>query len=276
MSNGDEESPDAPDDAAAAADEDVEAAAEEADEGVPATAVTAESLGDRLDEATEALEAAESEADLDEVEATIDGVEADLETADLEAPEDEDDEDTEDPAEALQERIDDLRDDLEDARGPYAEDVASTLETAAGTLRDTRWTDDGEGESIAAVSTFIDAAEAELEETFAPEGNGIEPHAAVLETVGEAVEDAGLDPDEDAETIAALLSAAEGLEADLDAAEEWADLSVVEQLRAQGFYDRITGDNRKDFPPELNVVRIAEAENDPEQDALGEIGRAHV
>ena len=202
--------------------------------------------------------------------ATIDDIEADLEAADLETPEPDDDEgEPEDPAEALQERIDDLRSDLEHARGPYADDVTSTLETAADTLRDTRWTDDGEGEAIAAVSTFLDAAEAELEDTFAPEGNGIEPHAAVLETVGEAVEDAGLDPDEDADTIAALLSAAEALGDDLDAAEEWADLTVVAQLRAQGFYDRITGDNRKDFPPELNVVRIAEAETDPERILLG-------
>ena len=269
MSNGDEESPDAPDDAAAADDEDVEAAAEEADEEVPATAVTAESLGDRLDEATEALEAAETEADLDEAEASIDDVEADLETADLDAPEDDEDEDAEDPTEALAGRIDDLRDDLEDARGPYAEDVASTLEDAAATVRDTRWTEDGEAEAIAAVSAFLDDAEADLEDSFAPEGNGLEPHAEVLETVAGAVEDADLDPDADEERIASLLGAAETLEEELDAAEAWADLTVVEQLRAQGFYDRVTGDNRKDFPPELNVVRIAEAEHDPERILLG-------
>ncbi|PSQ32814.1 phycocyanobilin lyase [Halobacteriales archaeon SW_12_69_24] len=260
MTDGDDENAEAPDETDGA----------DGTEDVPVPEVTADSLADRLDDVESTLKTAETEADLDDVEATIDDIEADLEAADLETPEPDDDEgEPEDPAEALQERIDDLRSDLEDARGPYADDVASTLETAAGTLRDTRWTDDGEGDAIAAVSTFLDAAEAELEETFAPEGNGIEPHAAVLETVGEAVEDAGLDPDEDAETIAALLSAAEGLEADLDAAEEWADLSVVEQLRAQGFYDRITGDNRKDFPPELNVVRIAEAENDPERILLG-------
>ena len=269
MSNGDEESADAPDDAPAADDEDVEAAAEEADEGVPATAVTAESLGDRLDEATEALEDAETEADLDEAEASIDDIEADLEDAELEAPEDDEDEDAEDQTEALAGRIDDLRGDLEDARGPYAEDVASTLEDAAATVRDTRWTEDGEAEAIAAVSAFLETAGADLDDSFAPDGNGMEPHAEVLETVAGAVQDADLDPDGDEETIAALLGDAETLEEELDAAEAWADLTVVEQLRAQGFYDRVTGDNRKDFPPELNVVRIAEAENDPERILLG-------
>ncbi len=291
MSNGDDEPADPPGDDvesteepadsaadsepaetdAADAEESAEgnAAGDEADtdetEGVPATAITAESLGDRLDDAGSALEAAETEAELDEVEATLDGVEADLEAADLEPEGDEDDEETGDPAAALQDRIDDLRGDLEAARGPYAEDVTSILEAAATTIRDTRWTDDGEAEAVAAVSTFLEGADAELDDSFAPDGNGLEPHAAVIESVGEAVAAADLDPDADAETLAALLEAAETLENDLEAAEEWADLTVVEQLRAQGFYDRVTGDNRKDFPPELNVVRIAEAENDPER-----------
>jgi HEAT repeat protein len=266
MSNGDDESADAPTDAAESAEEDAEedgGAAGDAEEEMPAMAVTAESLEGRLDEVADALEAAETEADLDEVEAAIVDVEADLEAADLDAA-DEDDED-EDPAEVLDGRIDGLREDLEDARGPYAEDVASILEDAAATVRDTRWTEDGEAEAIAAVSTFLDAVEGELDDTFAPDGNGLEPHADVLEGVGRAVADAGLDPDEDTETVAALLAAAETLEDDLEAAEEWDDLAVVEQLRVQGFYDRITGDNRKDFPPELNVVRIAEAEHDPER-----------
>jgi HEAT repeat protein len=266
MSNGDDESADAPTNAAESAEEDAGAAGDAEDE-MPAMAVTAESLEGRLDEVADALEAAETEADLDEVEAAIVDVEADLEAADLDAA-DEDDED-EDPAEVLDGRIDGLREDLEDARGPYAEDVASILEDAAATVRDTRWTEDGEAEAIAAVSTFLDAVEGELDDTFAPDGNGLVPHADVLEGVGRAVADAGLDPDEDTETVAALLAAAETLEDDLEAAEEWDDLTVVEQLRVQGFYDRITGDNRKDFPPELNVVRIAEAEHDPERILLG-------
>jgi hypothetical protein len=253
MSNGDDESADA--------GESTDGEADDAD-GVPDTAVTAESLEARLDDAAEALGAAETEADLDHVEATVDDIAADLEATDLEAAEEED---AAAPAEALDERIGELRDELDAARGPYAGDVAETVDDAATTVRDTRWTEDGESDAIAAVSAFLDGAGDALEDTFTPEANGIEPHAGVLETVAEAVEDAGLDPDEDAETIATLLGTAEELEDDLAAAESWSDLAVVEKLRAQGFYDRVTGDNRKDFPPELNVVRIAEAENDPER-----------
>ena len=54
MSNGDDESADAPEDA----DDSGE---------VPATEVTAESLGERLDDAEAALEDAETEAALDEI-----------------------------------------------------------------------------------------------------------------------------------------------------------------------------------------------------------------
>jgi hypothetical protein len=245
MSNGDDESVDAPDDAG----------------GVPATEVTAESLGERLDDAEAALADAETEADLDDVEATLDAVESDLEGADLEEP---DDEDEPDPTEELESRVGDLRDSLEEARGPYAEDIEETLATAASTVEDTRWTEDGEPDVRAAVSDFLETASEELDGEFAA-GEDLSDHAAVLEEVGEAAVEAGLDPDEDADTIEALLSAAEELQDALGAAEEWSDLTVVEQLRVQGFYDRITGDNRKDFPPELNVVRIAEAENDPER-----------
>ena len=252
MSNGDDEGADAPEDAEEAPDD---------AEGVPATEVTAESLGERLDDAEAALEDAETEADLDDVEATLDAVESDLEGADLKEP---DDEDEPDPTEELESRVSDLRDGLEGARGPYAEDIEEALAAAASTVDDTRWTEDGDPEVRAAVSGFLETASEELDGEFAA-GEDLSDHAAVLEDVGEATVEAGLDPDEDEETIDALLSAAEELQDALEAAEEWSDLTVVEQLRVQGFYDRITGDNRKDFPPELNVVRIAEAENDPER-----------
>ncbi|WP_254838108.1 HEAT repeat domain-containing protein [Natronomonas marina] len=258
MSNGDDESADAPEESADGTD------AEDASE-VPATAVTAESLGERLDDAEAALENAETEADLDDVEASLDAIASDLEDADLEAPDENEDEEAEDPAEELQTRIDDLREELEAARGPYAEDVQAILDEAAATVRDTRWTEDGEPDVRAAVSTFLDAAEEELDDEFPASGDDLDDHAAVLETVGEATVEAGLDADDDEKTIAALLEAAETLEEAIEDAEEWADLTVVEQLRARGFYDRVTGENRKDFPPELNVVRIAEAENDPER-----------
>ena len=255
MSNGDDESADAPEDAEEAPD------ADDAEQ-VPATEVTAESLGERLDDAEAALEDAETEADLDDVEASLDAIESDLENAGLEEP---DDEDEPDPAEELESRVGDLRDGLEEARGPYAEDVEETLAAAASTVEDTRWTEDGEPDVRAAVATFLGTPREELDGEFAADGDDLSDHAAVLEEVGEAAVEAGLDADEDGETIDALLSAAGELEDAIEAAEEWSDLTVVEQLRAQGFYDRITGDNRKDFPPELNVVRIAEAEKDPER-----------
>ncbi len=248
MSNGDDEGVDAPEDAG----------------DVPAPEVTADSLAERLDDAESALEAAETEADLDDVEATLAAVADDLEDADLA---DDEDEDADDPAEELESRVDDLQEELAGARGPYAEDVEEQLAAVASTIRETRWTAGGVPEVRAAVETLLSAAEEELDETFAA-GDDLAAHADALEAVGEAAVAAGLDPDDDEETIAALRSAAEALEDDLDAAEEWDDLSVAEQLEAQGFYDRLTGENRKDFPPELNVVRIAEAENDPERIVL--------
>ena len=84
---------------------------------------------------------------------------------------------------------------------------------------------------------------------------------AALDDVAGAVDAADLDPDEDEETIESLLDATADLSADLEEAEEWDDLSVVQKMRAQGFYDQLVSENRKDFPPELSVVRIAEAEN---------------
>ena len=257
MTDGDDESAETPDEAADGADTEV----------VPAPEVTADSLADRLDDVESTLGAAETEADLDDVEATLEAVADDLEDADL-GPDDGDEDDEDDsPTEELESRTDDLREELETARGPYAEDVERKLADAAATVRETRWTEDGDPDVRAAVETLLEAAETELDETFAADGD-LEAHADAVEAVGEATVAAGLDPDEDADTVAALLAAAETLADDLEDAEEWDDLSVVAQLEVQGFYDRITGENRKDFPPELNVVRIAEAENDPERIVL--------
>jgi HEAT repeat protein len=279
MSNGDDENADAPEDAAdeeAPADaeeptdasepseETTEEPAEEAPdetEGVPATEVTVESLEETLDEVAAAVEEAETEADLDDAEAKLDGAESDLEAADFEEPEDEDEED---PTEALQSRIDDLRGDIEEARGPYAEDVEETVTAAAETVRETRWTEDGEPDVHAAVETFLADASEEVGADFNA-GDDLESQAEALERAGTAIVNAGLDADDDAETIVALVEVADTLEDDLEDAEEWSDLTVVEQLTAQGFYDRMNAENRKDFPPELTAIRLAEAENDPER-----------
>lgn len=226
----------------------------------------------RLDDAAAALEAAETESDLDEVEATLDDVAADLEAADLPEP-DEEEEDAEDPREELESRLSDLRDDLEEQRGPYVEDVAAIVEEAASTVSDGEWTEKGEGEAVAAVAAFLDAADdhVSIEATA-----GDEPAAAAeaLDAATGSIADSGLDPDEDEERIGALLSAAETLRDDLEAAETWDDLTVQEQLAARGFYDVLTNENRKDFPPEWNAIKIyaRQGEVEPILYALDKLG----
>jgi HEAT repeat protein len=286
MSNGDDENADAPEDAAdeeapadaeevpeeetpaADADEtettDAEDAESEASEPEEAetTELSTETLESRLDDAEAALEEAETEADLDEMDADLEAIAADVEAADLPEPEDEEEEA---PAEALESRTEELRGSLEEARGPYAEDVTEAVDEAATAVRDTRWTEAGEPDARAAIETFLETANEELGTSISVAGDKLDDFAAALESASEAVTDADLDPDADDETIASLLEIAGTLDADIDAAEEWDDLPVVEQLRARGFYDRMTSENRKDFPPELTVVRVAEAENDPER-----------
>ena len=147
--------------------------------------VTPDSLGDRLDAVEAELDEAETEADLDAVEADLDAVAADIEEADLPAP-DEDDEDAEDPREELESRVESLREDLEAARGPYAEDVVEGIESAQATLRETRWTETGREEIQAAVASFLDAAGDALEESFAGgEGDATDVRQAVAGVDGE-------------------------------------------------------------------------------------------
>ena len=249
MSDGDDESEETPDSADETAEEQSEPVA------------SPEELDERLDEVEADLEAAETEDDLDAVEEELDRVEARVETL-PEADEDAE----EDPKGDLEDRIGAVRDGIEDQRGPYGEDVAEILESAAGTVRDTRWTDTGETEVREAVETRL----AELDETLdgdvgfegAAPGD-LEDLADAVEDAAETVREADFDADDDAETIASLLETAEGLQSDLDDAEEWDDLTVREKLDYNGFYDVLTGRNRKDFPPELTVVRIAEREKNP-------------
>ena len=240
MSNGDDETD---------ADADGEAAA--ADEGAD---VTAEELETRLDDIAEALESAETEADLDTIESSLGDVESDLEAADLPEP-DEDDEDAEDPREELESRLSDLQDDLEAQRGPYAEDVVDIVETAQGTVTDSEWTESGEVDAHDAVDAFLAASEEHVDHG-ADAGDDLDAAADALGTAAEAIDAAGLDADEDSETISGLLEAAETLEDDLEAAEVWDDLTVREQLDAKGFYDILTNENRKDFPPEWNAAKL--------------------
>ena len=247
--------------------------------------ITPESLEERLEAIEERIGNAESEADLDEMEETLDETEAALERADLPEP-DEDDEDAEDPRAELEAKIGELRDAVEEARGPYAEDVTSEIESARSTIEDTRWTDRGESEVGNAVESFLgkvgdlldeeftvkatDGGESETEDEDGEgndadgDGSPFDDYLAALGEVIEAIENAAPDPDRDEGTIAELLRATESLEAGLEDAQEWDDLTVREKLGYEGFYDVIEPENRKDFPPEWNAIKIYEQRNEPE------------
>ncbi|WP_435318061.1 HEAT repeat domain-containing protein [Haloarchaeobius sp. TZWSO28] len=222
--------------------------------------VSVESLSERLDAIAEDLETAETEADLDDVESDLDAVAADLEDADLPEPEDDDEED---PAAELESRVSDLRDDLEDARGPYAEEVVENIEEAKSTVADTRWTETGEPEVVDAVEAFLATDELDVDATVAD----VDDAADALGDAIDVVEALALDPDDDAATIEALLEASETLLSGLDEAEEWDDLSVREQLDFHGFYDVL--DHRKDYPPEWHAIKVFEREMQAEKILIG-------
>ncbi|QCC50017.1 HEAT repeat domain-containing protein [Halapricum salinum] len=250
MSNGDDE--DAPAE---------ETAAEETASGDEVALTDVEDFQSRLDDVDATLDDAETEADLDDVEATLDATAEALEAADLPEP---DDDDEQPPAEAIEERIDGLRSDLEDARGPYLEDVIEIVESVAGTIRETRWTDDGAGEVEAAVTAFLEDVDEAIDADVGASGDAAE----LLDAVGDTLGGISLDPDGDSETIAALLSAATELDDAVEAAEAWDDLTVREQLTEEGFYDVLTSERRKDYPPEWSAVKLYEKQyqktGDPE------------
>jgi hypothetical protein len=233
MSNGDEE----PDD--------------DASEDAPATTASPEEFEERLDKAGTELEAAETEAALDTVEGLLDDIEADLSDATFPEP----DEDEDDPAEAVESRLSELRDDLESQRGPYAEDVTAIIESAQGTLTDSEWTDDGEEDAHTAAETFLSEA-GECVSVEADAGDTLDAAADALGAVSDTIGAAELDPDADTEMINDLLEVAQALESALEDAEVWGDLTVREQLDSKGFYDILTNENRKDFPPEWNAAKL--------------------
>ncbi len=259
MSNGDDDPADASEGADAA--DDAEAAGESTETtAAPALPdeATEESLNEYLDEIAELLDDAETEADLDDVDALLDDAENGLDDADLPEP-DEDDEDAADPRGDLADRIAELRDGVADARGPYASDVTDAIEDASATIEDTEWTADGRDDVVATTTAFFDAAGESVDvdaDVAIDESDGsddIDDLVAALDAVAEAVESADLDPDDDAETIAALLEATDDLDAGLEDAEEWDDLETHEQLRAQGYYD-VLG-HYKDFPVEWAALK---------------------
>jgi len=235
------------------ADADAEAAADAA-EDVPEDPDAFEA---RLDEVSEAIESAETEAELDDAEVTLDEIAADIEGA---FPDAEDDDEDGRPPDDLAERLSEVRDSLDDARGPYATDATDSIETTRDKIADTRWTDAGAqnlGLALGTLSNAVVTAGVDHEGTV-PDQDSIAPNAlesvtAALDALVDAIEAADLDPDQDAETVADLVDAAEAFADAVDSAEAWDDLSVREQLDAEGFYDVL--DHRRDFPPEWDALK---------------------
>lgn len=218
---------------------------------------------DRLDEAAPALDAAETEAELDAVEVTLDEITEDLEAATLpepEPPEDEEDEDAEeppDPREELDDRLDDLRDSLEEQRGPYADEVVDEIQSAKTTLETTEWAEEGKAELVEVVDEFLGAVEQEVDADFdRPPEADVDAMATRYDDAAEAVEAAGLHPDDDTPTIESLLDIAAELSDGIDDATAFEDLEVREQLHRRGFFDDLG--HYTDFPPEWSAIKAHE------------------
>jgi len=206
----------------------------------------------RLAAAADALKSAESAADLAAVADRLEDLEAAIEST-VERGEDREEVETELSA---------LRDRLEDAREPSSSAVRERLETAAGMIAETEFTEEGRAsvrEAVGDARDQIVAAlpEAERESAVAAVADAdrnapCDPVRAAADAVG-AVE---LDPVADAGALEELAGVAERLTECVETAEALADLPVREQLRRQGFYDVLTPERRRDFPPEWNAVKI--------------------
>lgn len=207
-----------------------------------------EELRSRLEALAERLDEASEEAEYEAIETDLEELEADVSTLEDEVDEEDDD------VEELVDEVDDLATTLEAERGPYAEDVTDVLEDCVDTIEGEQWTERGTATVLESVEAFL----GEDIDVF-PGGDFDDLDGAVeaVRTVIESVSDAGLDPDDDAETIADALAAAEALEETLEAAETWDDLSIREQLEERGFYDIL--DHRKDYPPEWSALKAHEA-----------------
>jgi len=266
MSDGDDEPTEAAD-AEGAADEaegELEAASFEdalaaVSAPLEADEVDAEALETALDAVDAAVELAETEANLDALDAALDDAEAALEAAELPEPEDED---AEDPREALEGALADTREAVGAARGPYASDVVEAVEGVADDVADTRWTERGEGELVEPVEAFVTTAGDLLDADLGVDDAAPEGLAEALRAAGAAVDDADLDADDDRETIAALVEAADALADGVDAAQAWDDLTTREKLDAEGFYDVL--DHRKDYPPEWSALKVWEQQGNAE------------
>ena len=227
---------------------------------------------ERLDAVAEELDDAETEVDLDEVDEHLDEIESDLEDADLPEPEvddEEDEDDVEDPREELEDRISDLRDGVEDERGPYDEDVADEINSASSAIAGEEWTPEGIEDLEEVLTAFVADIEGTVgtdievrvddpsfEEDPYVEGSDLAEFRETLDATADAVTDAGLHPDEDADTIADLLDRVDQLGEEIDDAHSWDDLEVREKLQRHGFYEVLN--HFKDFPPEWAAIKVWE------------------
>ncbi len=237
-------------------------------------APTPASIETRLDEAAESLDAAETEAALDTVEATLDEIETEIETASY--PDDHTPSETD-----ATDRLSALRDRLETERGPYANEIADQTAAAADEINNTRWSADGRNQLQAAVGALLDAVEKPGAGSVGASGPATGETAddlAIADTTGETADDAamaeavneasdviadsGLDPDEHAETLASLAETADDLTDAVEAAETFDDLTIRDQLRAEGFFD-VLG-HYKDFPVEWAALKEHEQRGNTE------------
>lgn len=223
-----------------------------------------ERFHERLDDIEAALEEAATEADLDVIEESLGEIAdeiADATFPELPEPEDEEADAPPDPQEELEDRIGGLQDTLEQQRGPYANDVLDAIESARTTIETTEWAEEGHDELVTVVDDFLAVVESTVSASLArpaPIGDLSEALAAA----SAEVEAADLDPDDDAETIAALLDGTDALEHGVDDATAFGDLPVREQLNRKGFFEPLG--HYKDFPPEWSAIKAHEEAGDVE------------
>ncbi|MEF8882112.1 MAG: HEAT repeat domain-containing protein [Halapricum sp.] len=229
----------------------------------------------RLAEISEEIDAAETEWDLEDIEDTLSDVGEAVDAADM-------------PGtttrsiprrQAVKEQIEELQENLDAYRTQYAEDVTDAVEDVVATIRETRWTEDGSEAVDSAVIAFLERVDEDIDESvvtaiqdrvdedidgdgdvaqlLAAAGDPAELLDGVVQTITAKARDPlrrGLD----AETIDSLLTAANDLEDAVEAAETWGDLTVREQMTREGFYDILTSERRKDYPPEWSAVKLYE------------------
>ena len=255
---------------------DTESASDAGDDPEPsAVAADLGALERRVEDFEADLEAAETEADLDDLEGALESAQESLETVELPDPPEAEDDEEEDPPDPyadererksdLEDALDDVESGIEDQRGPYAEDVVADVEEASETIESTRWAEEGHDELRAVVAEALESINEVMGTslTLAEDESLVDRLVATLERVGTEIDEADYHPDDDAETIDALFGVTDALQDGVDDATAWNDLEVREQLRREGFYDVL--DHVKDFPPELHALKVHEKRGNVDQ-----------